>query len=332
MLRIIKSLDCRSKKHNYVLYSYCEPWWPKTLFLLFEYNLRIFCVIFQPCQPRSSVHCKFMIPETGIRWRCWAVCEREAVRTVPPRYNHQAARAIVSKFSWSCFATSQNAAIPDVPSVSQTDWLSDVGYASMCSTVMPGCCSKAGILILIFISFSSAEGSDIGNLQPSFYCLLSSYLRRKKLLAHIHEQAGMGNLKFLETRFTFFLFFPRAYSSPLSSAALLPPFLLSVLDGCIRLSFSKQKYFILLLNFLHRILSVFWVISTLLSIRLKTLALSLGICFPLPVCSLLLSITDDFSVVHLFFIPFCTSSSLCPVIYSKFVLFWGFFCLSIAAC
>lgn len=40
--------------------------------------------------------------------------------------------------------------------VSQTDWLADVGYASMWSTVMLGCCSKADILILIFISFSSA--------------------------------------------------------------------------------------------------------------------------------------------------------------------------------
>jgi len=54
--------------------------------------------------------------------------------------------------------------------VSQTDWLSDVGCASMWSTVMLGCCSKAGILILIFIPFSSAKGSAVGNWQPSFHC------------------------------------------------------------------------------------------------------------------------------------------------------------------
>lgn len=138
------------------------------------------------------------------------------------------------------------------------------------------------------------------------------------MLQTFHEQAGMGNLKFLKTYFTFFFFFsPKPTLCLLSSPTLLPLSLLSVLDGCIRLSFSKQKYFILLLYFLHHVLSVFWVVSTLLSIRPKTLAPSLGICFPLPVCSLLLSIMDDFSVVHLFFISFCTSS-LCPVIYGKF--------------
>jgi len=138
------------------------------------------------------------------------------------------------------------------------------------------------------------------------------------MLQTFHEQAGMGNLKFLQTYFTFFFFFsPKPTLCLLSSPTLLPLSLLSVLDGCIRLSFSKQKYFILLLYFLHHVLSVFWVVSTLLSIRPKTLATSLGICFPLPVCSLLLSIMDDFSVVHLFFISFCTSS-LCPVIYGKF--------------
>jgi len=127
-----------------------------------------------------------------------------------------------------------------------------------------------------------------------------------------------GEFEVLADLFYFFLLFiPKATLCLLSSPTLLPLSLLSVLDGCIRLSFSKQKYFILLLYFLHHVLSVFWVVSTLLSIRPKTLATSLGICFPLPVCSLLLSIMDDFSVVHLFFISFCTSS-LCPVIYGKF--------------
>lgn len=303
MLGSIKSLWIMRVKNiitfvSLLLYSCCEPWWSRTLFLLFEHNFRIFHFVLQPCQPSRSVHYKFMIIETRIvqteascclwKGRLQGQCLPGTTTRQPmplissPHETDRQVELLADLF----FATPPHAVVPwDCASA----WFSD-GLVICCRfclhveynyarPLLKGWCFNFEIYSIFF-----CWGSILGHLQTGFQCSYLTHCQRGRSSLFMYfstHSLFQTHLLQLHPKACFSYLCLIQHSCPCCFLCCLLP--VTALDCCS----PNKKYVIFSLNFLHRIPPVFSVISTLLSIRLRTLAPSLDICFLLPVCSVL---------------------------------------------